>query len=269
MGFFSQLTARLGRCKRLIGIASLGLCVASLGCSSKSKHARQRLAPLTAPSWRIQLPVSGFGPATVALPLGATTPRPIVVVVHGARDRAEWQCGTFRGLFGGQVFILCPQGVLQSAQGGLYGLGTFDETAAELRAALGALKARFGKHVAASPVVLIGYAEGAAVAADLAPQEPSFFARVALVNGNPAAFTSIASKTFAERGGKRVLFFCTSAACQDSATERKLMLSRGGVVTKIAHGAVGPYLDAAFVDALREEVPWLVEGDARFGKARH
>jgi poly(3-hydroxybutyrate) depolymerase len=158
--------------------------------------------------------------------------------------------------------------MLQSAKGGLYGLGTFDESAAELRAALAALKARFGKHVAPSPIVVVGYAEGAEVAADLARQEPSFFARVALVNGNPAAFTSTAAKTFAERGGKRVLFFCTNAACQDSATERQLMLARGGVATKTVQNAVGPYLDQAFVDALAKEVPWLIEGDARFGKAR-
>jgi poly(3-hydroxybutyrate) depolymerase len=263
LGFsLTKLFARIAP----VAVCGVGL-AASAGCSSKAKHAGD-LAPLTAPSWRVELPVGGFGPASVALPLGATTPRPIVVVLHGARDRAEWQCGTFRGLLGGQVFILCPQGVLQSAQGGLYGLGTFDESAAELRAGLAALKARFGKHVAAGAIVLVGYAEGAAVVADLAPQEPSFFARVALVNGNPLALSSIASKTFAERGGKRALFFCADAACDDSATQRALWLSRGGVATKIARGAVGPYLDAPFVDALRGEMAWLIEGDARFRKPR-
>jgi pimeloyl-ACP methyl ester carboxylesterase len=50
---------------------------------------------------------------------------------------------------------------------------------------------------------LVGYAEGARVAADLARQEPSFFARVALVNGDPASLTPSAIKIFGERGGKR------------------------------------------------------------------
>ena len=80
------------------------------GCSAKSKRPGSLVA-LAAPSWRVDLPLNGFEPASVALPLGSTSPRPIVVVVHGERDRAEWQCGSFRGLLGGQVFIVCPRGL--------------------------------------------------------------------------------------------------------------------------------------------------------------
>jgi pimeloyl-ACP methyl ester carboxylesterase len=236
-----------------------------LGCSGKSKH-RTTLAPLTAPSWTTQLPVKDFGPATVALPLGATGPRPIVVVLHGARDRAEWQCGSFRGVLGGRVFILCPQGIA-SAEGGRYGLGSFDDSAAELRAGLAALKARYGAHVAQSPVLLIGYAEGAAVAADLARQEPAFFARVALVNGNPAVLTPSAVKIFAERGGKRVLFFCADAECDANGVERALLLTRAGLAAKSVKAEVGPYLDQRFTDALQGQVSWLVEGDPRWGRS--
>lgn len=251
--------------RALFGIVGLGLLCASGGCSSKPKRGAA-LAPLTAPSWRSELPVTGFGPASVALPLGATTPRPIVLVVHGARDRAEWQCGSFRGVLGGRVFVLCPQGMLQSAQGGLYGLGSFDDSAAELRAALAALKARYGAYVAPSPIVLIGYAEGASVAADVARQEPSFFARVAFVNGNPQLLTPSAIKIFAERGGKRALFFCTENDCDADATERTLLLTRAGVAAKAVKADVGPYLDERFTDALKKEVPWLVEGDTRWDR---
>jgi poly(3-hydroxybutyrate) depolymerase len=243
------------------------LLLSSAGCASKSKHSA-RLTPLTAPSWRASLDVKGFGPATLALPLGTTTPRPIAVVLHGARDRADWQCGSFRGLLGGGVFILCPQGVLQTAEGGLYGLGSVDDSVAELRAALAALKARFGAHVAPSPIVLVGYAEGARVAADLARQEPSFFARVALVNGDPTAFSPSATKIFAERGGKRALFFCTGEACHDQGSERALLLSRRGVAAKSVKREVGPYLDPPFIAALRGDIAWLVEDDARFAQSR-
>jgi len=239
--------------------------LAVVGCSGKPK--RGVLAPLTAPSWTTQLPVKGFGPATVALPLGATGARPIVVVLHGARDRAEWQCGSFRGVLGGRVFILCPQGIVQSAEGGLYGLGSFDDSAAELRAGLAALKTRFGAHVAPSPVLLIGYGEGAAVAADLARQEPAFFARAALVNGNPALVTPSAAKIFAERGGKRMLFFCTDGECDANGVERALLLTRAGLAAKSVKADVGPYLDQRLTDALREQVPWLVEGDPRWGRS--
>lgn len=241
-------------------VAACGLLLGS-GCSSaKSKR---ELAPLRAPGWRIDLPLNDFEPAVVAVPLAATTPRPVVVVLHGERDRAEWQCGSFRGLLGGQVFIVCPRGV-RVAEPELHGLGDFDERIAELRAALAGLKSRFGAHVAKSSVVLVGYGEGVALAAELLRQEPSFFARVALINGDPSVLTPSAAKIFAERGGKRVLVYCVTDACRDDAAQRALWLSRSGVQTRVTKGSVGPFLDQAFTDALRGEMPWLLDGDARF-----
>lgn len=245
----------LGWCSLLLALLS-----AFVGCSSKKKGA---LAPLDAPAWRIELPVSGFGAASVALPLGATTPRPIAVVLHGAADHPDWQCGSFRGVLGGKAFIVCPRG-RAAAVPGRFDPGSVDDSAAELRAALAALKARFGGHVAPSPILLIGYAEGARVAAELARQEPKFFARVALVNGEPSAFTPSASSIFAQRGGKRVLFFCTNASCDDSGVSRALLLARAKVPAKAVRHDVGPYLDARFTAALSRELPWLLEDDARF-----
>jgi poly(3-hydroxybutyrate) depolymerase len=148
-------------------------------------------------------------------------------------------------------------------------LGSFDENSAELRAALAALKAQFGRYVAAGPVLLIGYAEGAAMAADLARQEPSFFSRVALVLGEPSTVSSIGAKVFAERGGKRMLFFCDDLECRDAGAERALWLTRRGVAAKAVQAAVGPYFDRAFADALSPELPWLIEGDARWSKPPH
>jgi pimeloyl-ACP methyl ester carboxylesterase len=251
----SSAKTTLGWCSVL-----LMLLLGGAACSSKKKG---ELLPLDAPTWRIDLPVTGFGAANVALPLGATTPRPIAVVLHGAADRPDWQCGSFRGVLGGKLFILCPRGIA-AAEPGRFDLGSVDHSAAELRAALAALKARFGTHVATSPVLLIGYGEGARLAAELARQEPSFFARVALVNGEPAAFTPSAGSVFALRGGKRVLFFCTNARCDDSAVSRALLLTRAKVPAKSVRHDVGPYLDAPFTAALSRELPWLLDGDARF-----
>jgi len=256
----------LGPQKTLVGCVLL-LAVMGAACSSSSKRSRA-LAPLVASSWRVELELKNFAPAVVAVPLGATTPRPIAVIIHGARDRAEWQCGSFRGVLGGNAFVVCPRGMLASAEGSLYGLGSFDENAAELRAALAALKARFGAHVGGGPVVLVGYAEGAAMAADLARQEPSFFARVALVKGDPSTLSSTGVKVFAERGGKRMLFFCASPECLDAGAERARWLTGRGVAAKAVQAAVGPYFDPAFADALSQEIPWLVEGDARWSRRR-
>jgi pimeloyl-ACP methyl ester carboxylesterase len=233
-------------------------------CSSKPKG----LAPLSAPSWRVELPVEGFGPASVALPLGSNKPRPIVAVIHGAADRAEWQCGSFRGVLGGQAFIVCPQGVARPELGQKFGLGTVDDTARELRAALGALKARYAGHVAPSPIVLIGYGEGAAHAAELARQEPAFFARVALVGGDPTAFTPSATTIFPRNGGKRVLFFCSTSECEQNAAMRATLLNRAGATAKAVKRDVGPFFDQRFSDALKQDLSWLLEGDTRWSKPR-
>jgi poly(3-hydroxybutyrate) depolymerase len=256
----------LGWSARLLAsVFALLLMVSSQGCSSRKAKA---LEPLSAPSWRVDLPVPGFAPASVALPLGTNQPRPIVAVLHGAADRAEWQCGSFRGVLGGQVFILCPQGVARPELGQLFGLGNVDDTARELRAALGALKARFGGHVAPSPILLVGYGEGAAHAAELARQEPGFFARVALVAGDPSAFTPSATSIFARGGGKRVLFVCTTAACSDEAGMRARLLTRAGATAKSVQHELGPFLDQRFTDALKGDLAWLIDGDTRFAKLR-
>ena len=249
--------------RRFVWCSALLLALMTLACSSKRSKA---LAPLAAPAWRLQLEVKGHGPASVALPLAATTPRPVAVVLHGAADRPEWQCGTFRGVLGGQVFILCPHGAERPELAPRLGLAGVDDTASELRAALAALKQRFGPYVAPGPVLLIGYAEGAALAAELARQEPSFFARVALVAGDPTTLSPSAMSIFASGGGKRMLFFCTSPVCQGDGAQRALLLARQGIVAKSLQHDVGPYLDEAFATALRGDLKWLVEDDARWPK---
>jgi pimeloyl-ACP methyl ester carboxylesterase len=245
---------------------TLGLGVGA-GCSSK--RSAKQLGALVAPSWRVALAVPGFGPAEVALPLGATEPRPIALVVHGSVDHPEWQCGAFRGVLGAHVFIVCPRGQPHPLFAGRFTLGNLDETVSELRESLKALKARYPEHVAKGPVLLVGYAEGAAVAAELLRQEPSFFQRVALVNGNPVAVSPSATSIFSKGGGKRVLFLCTDKICQSRAQARATLITRAGAASKVANHEVGPWLDARFTQALSKELPWLLDGDARWLKPRH
>ena len=65
-----------------------------------------------------------------------------------------------------------------------------------------------------------------------------------------------------------MLFFCANEACESNAGERALLLTRAGVAAKSIKADVGPYLDARFVDALRGEMSWLTDGDARFTARR-
>src|SRR5688572_16707083 len=54
------------------------------------------LPPLTGASWLEELPLSDGSLAYVAPPVGAREPRPLIVAVHGAGDRANWACGGWR-----------------------------------------------------------------------------------------------------------------------------------------------------------------------------
>jgi len=190
----------------------------------------------------------------------------VAVVIHGNADHPDWQCGSFRGVLGGHGFILCPRGKPLPNAASSFALGSVADTAAELRAALEALKARYGKHVAPSPILLIGYGAGAEHSAELARQEPSFFSRVALIDGDARAFSPSTAAIYAKGGGKRVLFFCTDVLCHERALARKTLLQRGKVGARAVLREVGPYLDSRFTTALSPELGWLLEGDPRWQK---
>ena len=173
------------------------------------KTSGPKLAPLAAVHWLIDLPVPGFGNAALAVPLGATSPRPIVIMLHGAADRPEWACSALRAIAGPEPFVLCPRGVQRTDFGAAderYTFGSADDTARELRAALSALKQRFGAHVARGPVVFAGFEIGADHVAWIAREEPAFFSRLVLIEPAEASWSSSQAALFGPRGGERVLF---------------------------------------------------------------
>lgn len=250
-------------------LCALLVAASILGCRSRaSKASGEILAPLEAPSWRVELDVEGFGPAVAALPLAAKSPRPVLIALHGDSDRPEWQCGSWRGIVGSRAFVLCPRGRPRGDGSGVdarYTLGSVQDTERELRSALGALKRRFGEHVAKGPVLLSGYGLGAEAAAALARQQPSFFQRVVLVGRDVAAWSPTLAQLFGKGGGERVLFVCTSAECRAQAELRAALTRRTGAQARVAAPAeLGPWFDAALVGALRGEFAWLIEGDRRW-----
>jgi poly(3-hydroxybutyrate) depolymerase len=191
--------------------------------------------------------------------VGAVEPRPIVIALHGGADRPEWQCSVWRSIAGPRPFVLCPRGV---ARGSRFGWGTPDQTTRELRGALTALKKKYGDHVAAGPVTLAGYGPGAAQAVSVAKQEPSFFARVALVNGGSEAFTATNAAVFAHGRGKRVLFVCGLPACRADAERAALFARHAGIPAKLLALETGAAFDATLIVAVRQQWSWLASDAA-------
>jgi len=230
-------------------------------------RATRRLPPLHAESWRIELPVGNFNPAVVSVPLGAQSPRPIVIALHGYADRADWQCGTWTGITRAHAFVLCPQGSKLPASGGIerYSYGSATQTEQELRAALKALKARFGEHVAAGPVILAGYSLGATHAVRIARLEPSYFSRLVLVEGAAGQWSAGDAAIFAKGGGQKLMVVCAQTSCANAGKRAVLFTERARAEAELVFpGPLGHLFDGRVAHAIKERMPWLVQGDERW-----
>ena len=246
----------------------LALVLACAGCKTKPKpravdssaRLAPRLAPLAAESWLIDLEVPGFGSAKLAVPVTAREPRRIVIALHGAADRPEWACGAYRGIVGGKPFVLCPRGVKRndlSASADRYSFGSGDDTARELRAALTALKSRYGVYVAPGPVLLGGFEVGADHAAEIALQEPAFFARLLLVGASKETWPSSAAALFGRQGGELALFAGGPASKAELAWQAELTTRGGARAHAVALAGEPPDLGPDSVARLAHELGLL------------
>lgn len=217
------------------------------------------MAPLDAP-WLVRIPLAGFGDAVVAVPTGATAPRPVLVGVHGAQDRPEWACGEWMGITQGYPFILCPHGVpADAAPEQLVGFATADTLRREIDAGLAALGARFGPYVAVGPAVYGGFSRGAYLGVSVIAANPGRFPLAVLGEGGQDPWTPERVQAFARGGGRRVLFACSTAECEVRAAPAITLLERAGVETRLASsGRIGHIVDDRVVTRIRQEWSWLV-----------
>jgi len=247
---------------RGVALLALGVTISACGSKRPRAHGSDALPPLVASSWLLPLSVPGFADARVAVPLGAQRPRPLLLAIHGALDRPEWQCGSYRGATHGRSFILCPAGVPSAPDG--FTLGEPRDTALELRAAITALKARFTRHLARGPVVLAALGPGVNHALALALEEPTFFSHLVLVNGSVARLTPAFATRFGQAGGKRVICVCSAGGCDADTDLRVQSLRPAGVEARLIAAERGQGLDAAVVETLERQWAWLVSSDSRW-----
>lgn len=242
--------------------------VASIASSSSSpspsaSSASRELPPLEG-EWLEHLHLEGYGATAVCLPLGATTPRPVVVGVHGRNDRPEWACGEWRGaVAGASTFVLCPHGtpVDAPADRGLAFAGV-ERTRREIDVGLVALRARFGPHVADGPMIYVGFSLGAILGVPLITDDPARFPVAVLGEGGQDEWTPARAQSFARGGGRRVLFVCSTGSCETATVRPMKELERAGVTVKlVSAGHIGHLVDDRVVNAVRAAWPWVV-GDA-------
>jgi hypothetical protein len=175
-------------------------------------------APLSAANELAVLAVPGFRDAVVSLPLGATSPRPIALALHGNFDRPEWQCEVWRRITRGQVFVLCPRGIPRSdvpKDLDRWEWGSLAKTKSELVAALAALRARYPEHVKSGPVIFTGFSLGAILGARLI-QDPELDIGAAVLTEGGYQGWSLAKVKSLKPRLRRVLFACGQSECRNA-----------------------------------------------------
>jgi predicted esterase len=209
------------------------------------------------------------------VPLGATSPRPVLVVTHGAGGRPEAECAFFREIVKGQGFILCPRGYsldpnLPPEQQGFF-YPDHRALEREVRAAMAALPGAFAGYVDEHGAIYAGFSQGATMGALVIIRRPVLFERAIFIEGGVGEsdeWTIAGARAFFEGGGKRVLLACGRPRCFAAAQRTAGYLEKAGLACRAVHGAGaghtwGGAVGAAVIDAF----PWLVEGDPRWRTA--
>ncbi len=212
--------------------------------------------------------MAGHPDAWISLPTGATGKRPVVLVIHGAGDRPDWQCGGWRRATGEFPFVVCPRGavapdestrddVRYTHRGGAALLAYID-------ASLAALEARYPDYADTRTPILAGFSLGASEVLALAVQDPARFPRVALVEGATHGWTPPRIDAFIAGGGQRVLYGAGQRANENAAKVTVKQLGAKGLDARVVYAPVNHTFDPPLEDALHGELAWFVEGDARW-----
>jgi poly(3-hydroxybutyrate) depolymerase len=243
--------------------------VASLASVAPSNEAVVEAGPLPISGVFETLAVAGHPDAFVSLPTGATTRRPVVVVVHGSGDRPNWQCEGWRSATAAFPFIVCPTGAYDAHwstpgdtrythTGGASLLAYVDDS-------LAALAARYREQADTHAPLLAGFSLGASEILGLAVKDPSRFPRIALIEGAWDGWTDARVTSYAKGGGQRVLYGAGQRDVERRQRATAKRLADAGLETRVVFAPVGHSFDQRLADAIRAEAAWLVEDDARWG----
>jgi predicted esterase len=220
----------------------------------------------------VDLPVEGHLPAVVSVPNDATSPRPILVIAHGAGGRPEPHCDFWRGLLGERGFLLCPRGVRLDTFAEPANQGYFypdhHALAREVTAALAALRARFGERLDERAPIYAGFSQGATMGALAFVGRAATFARLILIEGGVGEsdeWTIHGARAFREGGAERVLFACGRPSCFSAAQRSLTYLGKAGLEGRVVHAVgAGHTYGGAVADRVIHALPWVLEGDLRW-----
>jgi hypothetical protein len=219
----------------------------------------------------VPLEVPGFSDAVISVPLGATSPRPVVVAAHGLWDLPEGLCDNWRWIVGDQAWVLCPRGEPRSA-GKTFHYRSGPALALEIEAGIQALGQRYPGYVDTGPRMYAGFSLGAILGAWIVVHDPAHYPRAVLTEGGEDKFPPAAAAAYAHGGGQRVLFACGLRGRVTGATYAAHRLVRAGVPARVVLGklpATGQFIhwyNGPVAEETKAQLDWLFEGDSRWSE---
>ncbi len=219
----------------------------------------------------VPLEVPGFADAVVSVPLGATSPRPVVVATHGLWDFPEGLCDNWRWIVGNRAWVLCPRGEPRSP-GKTFHYRSGPALAREIEAGVQALDRRYPGYVDTGPRMYAGFSLGAILGAWIVVHDPAHYPRAVLTEGGEDKFPPDAAVAYARGGGQRVLFACGLRGRVDGATYAAHRLARAGVPARVVLGKLpgtGQFIhwyNGPVAEETKAQLDWLFEGDSRWAE---
>lgn len=211
----------------------------------------------------VTLPLTQYGPATIAVPRGATEPRPLVVALHAHTIRPEHACERWYSAAGSYAYVLCPFGLPRDARPNApVTLGDVGYTEREIEAGLQALRSRYGGAVVTESPMLVGWSHGAKIGALLLARAPFAYGHVALGEGGYEQLTDATLNSWGKRPQRRVLFLCSTKPCEITYGAVRRRCERAGLDCRVegTGGHKHPF-DGDAVEMATRVLPWLLTGN--------
>lgn len=218
----------------------------------------------------VPLAVPGFADAVVSVPLGARSPRPVLVATHGLWDFPEGLCDNWRWIIGNRAWVLCPRGDPLPDKTFRYRSGP--ALAKEIEAGIQALDERYPGYVDTGPRTYTGFSLGAILGAWIVTHDPAHYPRAVLTEGGEDKFPDAAAAAFARGGGERILFACGLKGRVDGATRAARRLEHAGVPARVVLGKLpntGQFIhwyNGPVAEETKGQLDWLFEGDGRWSE---
>jgi len=196
----------------------------------------------------------------VALPVGTTSKRPLVVALHGALDQPRMACSEWRALFGPEPFVVCPPGEkLNAAQ---YVWGDPKRLRASIERAVKAAETKYPQRIERDGAVWASYSQSGMLSASALEAPGMGFRYAVLFEGVPHDLHTLRS-AFQHAGVRRALFANQQGGWSHAhdAAARLLGPDIEAKHVVIGDGSLGHFIRRETFDGLRAALPWLVAGD--------